>query len=143
MALITFSSKEINKYKLVPKKAFYAATVTKVGAGRPSKNTDSDAIVWDCEAELKGGEVDGTIVQFWPNDKMQEFAASFYAACQNKTLDEFLKDADGESVDLQDCVECEVGIEVGHRKSDKGNLQNEALGFAPMKILKKDVPFGS
>jgi hypothetical protein len=137
MGQITFSVREMNKYKLVPKKGWYHARVVKVGDGRKSNN--SDAIVFDCEVELVDEEVEGTIVSFWPNDKMQSYAAKFYAAAQNLTPEEFMQGQD-QDVDMDNCKDCELLVEVSHRKNDKGENMNEVTDFAPMKsdVKRKD-----
>jgi len=135
MGQISFSVREMNKYKLVPKKDWYHARVVEVGEGR--KSNKSDAIVFDCEVELLGEEVEGTVVSFWPNDKMQVYAAKFYAACQNLTAEEFIGGQD-QNVDMDNCKECELMVEVSHRKSDKGDMMNEINDFAPMKAGARD-----
>lgn len=144
MSLINFDPKEISKYKLVPEQGWYKGIVRKVGAGRPSKTEGSNAIVFDCEAELLDEKVDGTCIMFWLNDKMQETAATFHAAANGMTLDEFLAEGAGE-VDLEEDVECEMYFEVMHRKNpNNGNLGNSIENFAPLKANKSnDVPFGA
>ena len=141
MSIITFAQSEINKFKLVPKKGWYLGMVTKVKDGR--KSDKSEAIIHDVEIELRDPEVQGTIISCWPNDKMQAYAAKFYSACMNMTVDELMKDAASQEVDMKNCLEQELMVEVSHRKSDKGDLQNEATDFAPMKAgVRGDAPFG-
>lgn len=136
MSIISFQQNEINKFKLVPKKGWYLGVVTKVKDGRKSEK--SDAIIHDVEIELRDPEVQGTIISCWPNDKMQAYAAKFYASCQNMTVEELMKDSTRQEVDMKNCIECELYVEVSHRKSDKGDLQNEATDFAPMKSTVRD-----
>lgn len=144
MPAISVSRKDIDKFRNVDEPGIFTALVKKMDSKGEISSSGKSNIYKGMAEITTPGKNEGILISFNFNDSEigKQELATFCAACDNQTIDEFFPEDPTEKIDLNldACVGKEIGIEVNYRTYE-GKRFNDIREFFPVKLATEKVPF--